>query len=283
MVYGKRNYRRRAPKRRMYRKRRGLGVKSVKAIVQSVVERGRETKSLQAQIFNYYVYSYTHGNAGSIDTAIMFSLTPNTAVTFPQGQIALSQGVGAGNRVGNAVEFTKGTLRMMLSCNPYDATINPFPQPIIAKIFVGYDRTKPYGMPDPSLPDFFQNGSSASNPTGTLSDMFNLVNKDRYVICYTRTVKIGNAEYFGQPATSGSTAPPVYQYYTNNDYKLNPVVNINFSKKMIHKAKFDDTTNTMSQRGTYCWILTSPTNFTSTMVGAPMAINAQINNEFKDA
>lgn len=283
MVYGRGNRRRRNAPRRMRKRGRGLGVKSVKAIAKSVVERGRETKSLQAQILNYYVYSYSTGNAGSIDSAILFSLTPNTAVTFPQGQIALSQGTGQGNRVGNAVEFTKGTLRMMLSCNPYDATLNPSPQPIIAKIFVGYDRTKAYGLPDASLPDFFQNGSSTANPTGNLTDMFSLVNKDRYVICYSRTVKIGCSEYFGLPATSGSAVPQFYQYYTNNDYKLNPVVNINFTKKMIHKAKFDDATNTQSQRGMYCWILTSPSTFASTMTGSPLAINCQINNEFKDA
>lgn len=281
MAYGKRSYRRRAPKRRMYRKRRGLGVKSVKAIARSVVERGRETKSLQREILNYFVYSYATGNAGLIDTAIMFSLTPTTAVTFPQGQLPLTQGTGQGNRIGNAVDFTKGTLRMMLSCNPYNATSNPFPQPIIAKIFVGYDKTKAHGQPDPSLPDFFQNGSSASAPTGTLTDMFSVVNKDRYVVCYTRTVKVANSEYFG--STSNSAVPPTYQYYTNNDYKLNPVVNINFSKKMIHRAKFDDINNTQSGRGTFCWILTSPSTFASTMVGSPLAISCQINNEFKDA
>lgn len=281
MVYGRGIRRRRTAPRRMRKRGRRLGVKSVKAIVKSVVERGRETKSLQAQILNYGVYSYSSGNAGYIDSAILFSLTPNTAVTFPQGQIALSQGTGQGNRVGNAVEFTKGTLRMMLSCNPYDAASNPFPQPVIAKIFVGYDRTKAHGMPDASLPDFFQNGSSSANPNGSLNDMFNVVNKDRYVICYSRTVKVGCSEYFGQ--VSNPSAPPLYQYYTNNDYKLNPVININFSKKMIHKAKFDDATNTMSQRGLYCWILTSPSTGYSTLVGSPMSINCQINNEFKDA
>ena len=79
------------------------------------------------------IYSYATGNAGSVDTVPLFSLTPNTAVTFPQGLGALSKGTGQGNRIGNEVEFTKGTLRMMLSCNPYDAVSNPNPQPIIAK------------------------------------------------------------------------------------------------------------------------------------------------------
>lgn len=283
MPNGNRTYRKRAPKRRLHRKRRGMGVNSVKAIARSVVERGRETKSLQQEILNQAIYSYSTGNAGSIDTAPMFSLTPNTALTFPQGQGALSRGTGQGNRIGNAVEFTKGTLRMMLSCSPYDATYNPFPQPVVCKIFVGYDKTRAYGMPDPSLPDFFQDGSSSKSPTGTLLDMFSIVNTDRYVICYSRTVKVGYAGYNGLPASSGSGAPQHYQYYTNNDFKINPVVNINFSKKMIHRAKFDDATNTQSQRGTYCWILTSPSTYISTMVGTPLSISCQINNEFKDA
>lgn len=282
MAYGKRSYRkRRAPKRRVYRRRRGLGVKSVKAIVHSIVERGRETKSLQQEINHFVIYSYATGNAGAIDTAPMFSLTPNTTPTFPQGLGALSQGVGQGNRIGNAVDFTKGTLRMMLSCNPYDAVSNPFPQPIVCKIFVGYDKTTPHGMPDAGLPDFFQDGSSSRSPTGTLLDMFSIVNKDRYVVCYQRTVKVGYADYSGLVTTP--VAPQYYQYYNNNDFKINPVVNIDFTKRMIHKANFDDTTNTQSGRGTYCWILTSSSTYNSTMVGAPLAISCQINNSFKDA
>lgn len=281
MPYGKRSYRKRAPKRRLYRKRRGLGVKSVKAIARSVVERTRETKSLQANLNNYFIYSYATGNAGLIDTAIMFSLTPTTAVTFPQGQLPLTQGTGQGNRVGNAVDFTKGTLRMMFSANPFDAVSNPQPQPIIVKIFVGYDKTKAHGQPDAGLPDFFQNGSSSQQPTGTLNDMFSLVNKDRYVICYSRTVKVGNAEFFGTTANPAGTQ--ANSYYTNNDYKLNPVVNINFTKRMIHRAKFDDINNTQSGRGTFCWILTAPTTLSSTIIGSPLAFSCQINNEFKDA
>lgn len=280
MPYG-RNYRKRNPKRRMPRRRRGLGVKSVKAIARQVVERGRETKSIQALINNYFIYSYAHGNGGTPNTVAMWSLTPNTSVTFPPGLQGLSQGNTAGTRVGNLVEFTKGTLRMMISCNPYNATWNPTPQPMVVKFFVGYDKTTAKGMPDNGLPNFFQEGAHSRAPTGNLLDMFSKVNTDRYVICYQRTVKVGNAEYFG--TTTNPSGQQSYNYFTNNDFKLNPVVNIDFSKKMIHRAKFDDAVDTQSQRGTYCWLLMAPANGTSTVSGSPLAISCQLNNSFKDA
>lgn len=277
MPYGKRTYRKRAPKRRVYRKRRGLGVKSVKKIAETVVERGRETKAIYALINQQPVYSYSQGNAGSIDSAIVFALTPNNTLTLPaQGMGGLFQGNGQGQRIGNHVQFTKGTIRMMLSCNSFNTVTNPTPQPVVVRIFVGYDKTTALGQPQTDLPDFFQDGNTSRSPSSTLSDIFSQVNTDRYTVLYTRTVKVGNAEYIGSGQNGNQ------QYYTNNDFKINPIVNIDFSKKMIHQAKFDDAVSTMSQRTTWCWLLMSPASG-STMIGAPMSFQCQIVNEYKDA
>lgn len=277
MVYGNRKPRRGAPKRRVYRKRRGLGTKSVKKIAEAVVERGRETKSINAIINQQQVYTYAQGNAGAINTAIVFALTPNNTLTLPaQGTPGLFQGTGAGQRIGNKVEFTKGTLRMMLSCNSYNSTTNPHPQPVMVRIFVGYDKTTALGQPENDLPEFFQDGNTSRAPASNLTDMFSQVNTDRYTICYTRIVKVGNAEYIG----SGQNGN--FQYYTNNDFKINPIVNINFTKRMIKHAKFDDAVSTQSQRTTWCWVLMSPASGGS-MIGAPLAFQCQILNEFKDA
>lgn len=280
MVYGKRTFygkRRAAGKRRVYRKRSGLGAKSVKKIAESVVERGRETKSIQQIINLQQVYPYSQGNAGAIDTAIVFALTPNNTLTLPaQGMGGLFQGTGQGQRIGNAVQFTKGSLRMMLSCNSYNNVTNPTPQPVMVRIFVGYDKTTALGQPDNGLPDFFQDGNVSRAPASNLTDMFSKVNTDRYTICYTRIVKVGNAEYFGSGQNQNQ------QYYTNNDYKINPIVNIDFTKRMIKHAKFDDAVSTQSQRTTWCWLLVSPASGT-TMIGAPLSFQCQIANNFKDA
>lgn len=280
MVYGKfYRKRRNAPKRRLYRKRSGLGVKSVKKICQSVVERGRETKSKQALINQQTIYPYAQGNAGSTDSCILFSLTPNTDTTFPQGQVGLFLGNQAGQRIGNEVQFVKGTMRMMFSANPYNVTLNPNPQPMMVRVFVGYDKTTAHGKPEVDLPEFFQAGNSSRDPASNLTDMFSIVNKDRYVILYTRTVKVGNAEYFG---TTTGTVSANTNYYTNNDYKINPVVNINFSKRMRHHVKFQDAAGTAAGRGTWCWLLASPASGT-TMVGGALSFQAQLNLEYKDA
>lgn len=280
MVNGKSYGKRRAyPKRRLYRKRRGLGVKSVKKICHSIVERGRETKTKQALINQQTIYPYAQGNAGTTDSCILYSLTPNTDVTFPQGQVGLFQGSQQAQRTGNQVVFTKGTARMMFSANPYNATLNPNPQPMLVRIFVGYDKTKAHGKPDVDLPEFFQAGNSSRDPASNLTDMFSIVNKDRYVILYTRTVKVGNAEYFG---TTTGTVAANSNYYTNNDFKLNPIVNINFTRRMRHYVKFQDAAGTAAGRGTWLWLLASPASGT-TMVGGALSFQAQLSLQYKDA
>lgn len=275
MVYGKRKTGR-GGKRRVYRKRRGLGVKSVKKIAKSVVMDGRETKSIQKVINQQEVFTYSQGNAGVINSAILFALTPNNTFTIPQGQNGLFLGTGQGQRVGNKVEFIKGSLRMMLSCNPYDAATNPTPQPCMVRVFVGYDKTRAHGKPDEDLPDFFQDGNTSRSPTSNLTDMFSVVNTDRYTICYTRLVKVGMNFYDGTGSNNNQ------QFYANNDYKINPVINIDFTKRMIHQAKFDDAVPTASGRTTWCWLLMSPASGTS-MIGAPLSFQCQIANYYKDS
>lgn len=277
MVYGKRTGgKRRFAKRRLYRKRRGLGVKSVRKIAEAVVERGRESKLIQKEINAYPIACYQTGNQGYINSAAMFNLTPyQGTLLVPQGIQGIFQSSASDGRVGNKVEFVLGTVRMMLSCAGYNATSNPNPQPTLVKIYIGYDKTKSRGEPDPSLPQFYQQNNGAVPPTSTSLDTFRKVNTDRYVICYQRTVKLGFQE------TTQPTAPTVSNF-ANNDFKFAQNVNINFTKRMIKCGKFNDNLGTPTTRGLWCWIMPVPA-LGQTGVGAPVLMSAQIVCKYKDA
>lgn len=275
MVYGRKS--RRGPvKRKLHRKRRALGAKGVRKIAQAVVEAGRETKLKQKDIYAYPIAAYQTGNQGYINSAAMFHVTPyDGSLLVPQGLPGITQGTGQDQRIGNKVEFVKGTLRLMLSCNGYNATSNPNPQPTIVKIYVGYDKTKSRGEPDPSLPQFYQNNNSAVPPSTTTLDTFRKVNTDRYVICYQRTCKLGFQETTQPPSTN-------YSNFGNNDFKFTQTVNIDFTKRMIKLQKFNDNIATPTSRGLWCWIMPVPA-LGQTGIGSPVLMSAQIVNMYKDA
>lgn len=275
MVYGKLPRKSRGGNRRMYRKRRGMGVKTVAKIAKQVVERGRETKLLQNDILAYDINPYAYGTT-SADTVPFFCLTPNNLVTFPQGLGSLAQGVTQSTRIGNKVEMVKGTLRMQIAANPQDVTYNTNPRPCNVQIFVGYDRLGVNGAIDDSLPAFFQDNSTSHEPTGTNLDLFSKINTDRYVICYKRTLKIGNSEYFGTGSSSTN-------YYTNNEFKSQRTVNIDFTRRMIKHLRFNDVSGAPSNRGLYCWILVSAPDGSALSTRQIISVSAQIVNQFKDA
>ena len=277
MVYGKGAKSKRGNlKRKLYRKRRNLGVKAVRKIAEAVVERGRETKLIQKEINAYPIACYQTGNQGYINSAAMFNVTPfDGALLVPQGIQGITQSAASDGRIGNKVEFVKGTLRMMLSCAGYNSVSNPNPQPTLVKIYIGYDKTKSRGEPDPSLPFFYQQNNSAVPPTTTSLDTFRKVNNDRYVICYQRTVKLGFQETT-QPASSSVSN------FANNDFKFAQRVSIDFTNRMIKHAKFNDNQGTPTTRGLWCWIMPVPA-LGQTGIGAPVLMSAQIVCQYKDA
>ena len=276
MVYGKRTAKRKGVKRRVYRKRGAMGAKTIRKIAQSVVEAGRETKLIQKDIYAYPIAAYQSGNQGYINSAAMFHVTPyNGSLLVPQGLPGLFQSAQQNGRIGNKVEFVSGTLRLMLSCNGYDAVTNPNPQPTIVKIYIGYDKTRSHGEPDPSLPQFYQQNNSAVPPSTTTLDTFRKVNTDRYVICYQRTCKLGFQETT-QPTSAN------FSNFGNNDFKFTQNVSIDFSKRMIKHAKFNDNDGTPTGRGLWCWIMPVPA-LGNTGIGTPVLMSAQIVNRYKDA
>ena len=108
----------------------------------------------------------------------------------------------------------------------------------MVKIWIMYDRSSASGAVDPTCPNFFQSGNTSLVPNGTLSDMFQPVNKDRYVVVASRVFKVGCSGYNG--GTSLNASPANSAFWNNNDYKMSSPFTFNLTKRCPKRFKFND-------------------------------------------
>jgi len=201
-----------------------------------------ETKSLQYFIGQSSMTTYYNGNDGGANTMLPIILSANAT------NLSISQGVGSDQRVGNRVEFVSGRIKLDFWAAPYDVTNNVSPTPCIVKIWLATRKDLALQQPASSLPSFFQNGNSATSPSGYLQDLTRPINSDIYRVYKSYTLKIGNSSVSGFGGSAGN------QYFANNDFKLNRRLNINYTKWLIKNAKYNDTTNTPVNRGLYLFM-----------------------------
>lgn len=208
-----------------YRKKRTARLaKPVRRAVKKIVNSLAETKQV-VWSGNFNTCSYTSNNS----SAGFVPLTPHN--TTPG--LTLTQGTGEGNRIGNTVRVVKATMRYCVYANPYDGLLNliPKPQDLIIRLFTGKRSTTTLLT---SVPGYFELGSSSITPTGTVADLNRQVNNDLYSEYTVRKHKVGFSNYGG---TGNQTN---YQSYANNDYKLNIVKTIDYTKYIPKVIRFDD-------------------------------------------
>lgn len=231
----RRNYRKGAKKvakKAVYKRRTtARKVSTLSRQVRSIL-RHEEIKSLQYPLAaeGEALTTYYNGNMGSSYTMKLIQLSANSA-TLPIPQNATASG-----RVGNKITFVSGKVRLNFFAEPYNSETNPYPCPMIVKIWILTRKDTAQGKPTASLPYFFQAGSTAVSPIGYLEDTFNVINRDLYNVYKQYTIKIGNGAVEG---TGGSSAN---QFFNNNDFSLNKSLTIDFTKYLIKNAKFNDTT-----------------------------------------
>jgi hypothetical protein len=282
MVYVPRTRKSRAaPKRRMYRKRRGVGPKAIKSIARSVMDQRLEKKMVTSFVSNYPLSPYNSGDYNlGVNTVSMICLSPNNiAGTFPSAPLQIQQGVASNQRVGQSIQCKKGEVRLYFVPNGYNTSYNFEPSPMILQVFIGYDKTTGDGQPSAALTNFFLTDGGATNPTGQAIDTFRKINRSRYAVFNRRTYKIGQAEFFG------TANQPTQQYYTNNDFKYNIKTTFDYTKHLIKNCKYprggtDDTPNT---RQLWMWWMISPANGLSTASSRNVTINAEATIHYTDA
>lgn len=202
--------------------------KTVRAVVKREIGLLAESK-----VVNYTAQPYLQGIATGSFSTIGEGIIPLSPFA---GFVDIPQGTGQGARVGNYVRTKKCILSMVMSIQPYNAIYNIVPKPMMIKCW--FVKFKGQSNSTASLTGFFQNGSTSSNLTGFLSDFTQEVNKEAVTLLGSKIFKIGNANI------SGTGNLPVNQFFANNDYPLNVLVNLDVTKYLSAKYHWQDSTTT---------------------------------------
>lgn len=237
-------------KRKVLRKRRGLGKPkvstTVKSFVKSAIAKQTENKtaSVEANI-----------NFGSI----LQNATMNAYPMLPYtGYLTIPQGVTQGTRIGNICKVKRVTLNYTLLPLGYNITTNPNMLPFTVVLYLGAVKQYKGLLPQSSdVALLYQLGASTVAPSGTLSDLIYNINKDNWDMKKVWTHKIGYAanEWNGGSSTN--------QYYTNNDFKLNAFRRMDITKHCAKTMKFNDSIATQQGNNLFFMFQTIQSNGTA--------------------
>lgn len=240
----RKTYKRKASKKRIYkRKTYRKKTSPLKKMVKQMIARSAETKLLQGPLVNKQLYTADAVNFA--DNVI--PMGPNNVT------LALQQGPGQGQRIGNVVNTKKLTFKGSINATPYNVTTNPTPRPLMVQFIFCYDREDPNDAFSPAAGNvFFQNGSSTAGFTNTLTDIWRPINEDRFRVFARKTFKLGFAQYAG--TTANTTNQAQHQAYANNDFKLSHIFSFDLTKWYPKVVKFDDNLSIPMTRNVYCFI-----------------------------
>lgn len=238
----RKTYKRKASKKRSY-KRKSYRKKAspLKKMVKKMIARAAETKMLEAPLLDKQLN--TSDSINFPDNVI--PLGPNNVT------LALTQGTGQGQRIGNVVNTKKLIFKGSLNPTQYNVTTNPTPRPLMVQFIFCYDREDPNDAFVPGS-TFFQNGSSTTGFSGNLSDMWRPINEDRYRVFARKTFKLGYSQYAG--TTANVTNQGANQAYSNNDFKASHLFSFDLTKWYPKVVKFNDNLSNPMTRNIYCLV-----------------------------
>lgn len=226
------------------------------------------TKMAEKKIFNWHGTFDFGAYTSTVLSTFIIPISPYTGV------VAISQGTGQANRIGDRIRTHSCILRGVITPKPWHATTNSSPQPQEVRIW--FFSVKGVVQLPTTLGNFFQAGNSAQTPQGTISDLTRIINTDLYTYRGHRTFKIGTADFAG----SGGLVD--YQYFANNDFKYNQRFTIDCTHMLSAEYKFSDTTN-IPQSSTFFFIEAVNANGSGQATNQLVAqINYEIDYRFTD-
>lgn len=185
-MYARKFYRRRPRKylRKGKSTRRGRGGVSqrIKKYVKREIHRNIENKE---------IFSYSSNQ--TITTATAGVNMYNIPLIVP-----VSQGTSNTGRIGDAIRVRKGIVSGTVHLKPYDATNNPGPFPMYVKMFLIRDLTvqgQRTGLSAGDTDYFFKGNGANLAPQGNLLDLDLDINKEKFRLLATKTVRLGSSGY----------------------------------------------------------------------------------------
>lgn len=226
-------YKARTRKSNIARKKTATGLKK---LVRNEIARSVENKTFQYLGTSYDILP---SNSPGFDANII-------PCYCAPSYLAISQGTGQGNRIGNSIKIKKLKVSGILFPRPYSSTVNPTPAPVQIKFWFFYNKEQPNSVPTPATSaDFFQFGSTAIGFQNEFFDHTMPINTDKYRVLTTRTVKLGYASY------NGTGSAPNQGGFSNNDFRLNAKLDVDLTKYCVKNCKFRDNNTLPTTRGIY--------------------------------
>lgn len=221
---------------------------SMVSLIKKTIHRLAEDKRMN---FQGNVYGTTYGG-NNWNSNCVIPCSPYPAY------LQNSQGITQNTRIGNKISTRSLWMRGIAYPAAYNATSNPIPCPMEIRMIFVKAKDQPTALLQSGgyMNSFFQNGSSASAPSGSLSDVYRQVNKELFTVMGTHSFKLGYASY--NQASGGSI--PSSQYFANNDFKLNHRLNINLTKMCPKTVFFNDNTSVATSPLLQCLIFASYAN-----------------------
>lgn len=270
----------RRTRRNVTSKRRSTTPKNTFArLISKVVSKYTENKRMTTE-FTKNFYNIT-GGVASFQPNNIIPLCPNAATG---GIYTISQGVGQQQRIGNSITIKKAYLRGMLVPSVYNAISNPTPSPVHVKMWIFSVKRNVLQMSQADVyqtlnSTFFANGNSSLGMLGNVYDLITPTNKDVVTLYFTKTFKLGFADYAG--VTGGATTSDPK---TSNDYKLNHKITLNITKYLPKKMLFNDADNGTVSRQVYCaWEPVYYNGASMTAATSPCGFFGGIDLHYEDA
>jgi len=266
VAFRKRNNRKKTViKKRSYKKKSNANATFSKK-VKSVISRMAENK-----VANF---------RGSINmqaataTSWITTLIPCTPYT---SYLAIDQGVGQGQRIGNSIRLKKLKLSGVLRPLPYNLTTNTDPVPLFIKLMF-MTRKDSTTTVNTNVNDLLQYGSSSESPGYQLVNLTRPVNTDDWTVHTVRTFKLGYSAY------AGTSVDVAAQSFTNNDFKLNHFVNIDLTKYCPKIIKFDDNSFLPNSRNLvmYPFVYRADSSQPTTTAEIPAIFDLNLDMQFED-
>jgi hypothetical protein len=216
-------------------KPRKPAAKAITKIVTRVLDKKIETKTLQYYTSTYLSDYFTGAYGGVGGTMTVIELSPNDF------SLPIGQGAGQAGRIGNKIQTKKLMFRGMFHTRTTSPTLAPC-APQLVKMWILYQKGTAFGDVDPTVPGFFQAGSTSISPSGSVTDDFFRVNRDKYNVFTTRTFKVA-------PQVQPMVDPVLFP---NNDYKFTQSFAIDCTNYCIKNQVYNDVNTQPNVRGLYC-------------------------------
>jgi len=200
--------------------------KAVTRVVKRVIQTQAEKKVICSAAT---LYPMALQLTGSVIGGNMLVMTPSES-TYGYN---IARGSLNNNMIGNKIRICKLMHHIVIYPTFYNVTTNTQCRPTIVRLyyfkskqFPSYDLDVNYvaNYTTTGVSNFFDTGGTDYGFVGGLYDLTRKISTENYTYLTHRTYKIGQSQ---PPITSGTSADNIY---SNNDYKLSVVSQVNLSK-----------------------------------------------------